>query len=74
MARERSSKHKHPLVGDEVGVRVGRNIRRARIIEDRGNLGVGGRRLVRVVIEEAEDAAADGVEFELPEERLEALS
>jgi hypothetical protein len=43
-------------VGDEVNVRLGETVWRARIVEDRGAIGVKGRRLLRVrLLVEPED-------------------
>ncbi len=57
-----------PNVGDEVNVRLGDTIWRVRIIEDRGNIGVGGRRILRV---KPLGTDADPQEtFEVPEEYI----
>jgi len=45
---------------------MGSEIGRARVIEDRGNLGVRGRRIVRVEM----DSGGSPVRFELPAEQL----
>ena len=59
-----------PKVGALVGVRMGAEVKRARVIEDRGNIGAGGRRIVRVELEQdpIDDDAA--TRFERPVERL----
>lgn len=44
----------------------------ATVVEDRGPIGVGGRRLVRVRV--ALDAASDPLDFEVPAEDLRPLS
>lgn len=41
-----------PKVGSFVGVRMGAEVKRARVIEDRGNIGAGGRRIVRLELEQ----------------------
>jgi hypothetical protein len=48
---QNAPKSKEPKVGSIVGVRMGATLRRARIIEDRGNLGGRGRRLVRIELD-----------------------
>ncbi|MHB1539061.1 MAG: hypothetical protein ACYCUM_11325 [Solirubrobacteraceae bacterium] len=58
-------------VGSIVGVRMGATIKRARVIEDRGNIGVGGRRIVRVELEpDPEVSGGEPFRFERPVERL----
>jgi len=57
-----------PKVGSIVGVRTaGGKVIRARVIEDRGNLGVNGRRIVRL---EVDVTYSDPVRFERPVELL----
>jgi hypothetical protein len=51
-------------VGDRVSFRFAGQKRIARIIEDRGNIGVGGRRLIRVVFVRPHEQF--GEPFELP--------
>jgi hypothetical protein len=57
-----------PHVGSEVVVELGADTRRARVVEDRGNLGVGGRRILRVAL--IGDDGDENVEFEVPAEAL----
>jgi hypothetical protein len=58
--------------GTPVGVNLGVRIIRGRIVEDRGEIGVNGRRLVRV---EIPISGTDEVRvFEVPAEELVALS
>lgn len=47
----RVSKVKHPKIGDRVGIEMPGRIRGATVIEDRGNLGVGGARIVRLDVD-----------------------
>jgi len=57
-----------PKVGSIVGVRTaGGKVIRARVIEDRGNLGDNGRRIVRL---EVDVTYSDPVRFERPVELL----
>ena len=55
-------------VGDRVKVRFGDGLARARIVEDRGNIGVGGRRIVRIKLA-MEEPEVD-MSFEVPAEEL----
>jgi hypothetical protein len=64
----RTQRRAAPKVGSIVGVRMGAEVSRARVIEDRGNLGVGGRRLVRVEMDP--EFGGEPVRFELPAEWL----
>jgi hypothetical protein len=66
-------KQQAPLfhVGDWVAFHFGSGKVAARVIEDRGGIGVGGRRLYRVDLDEAPDG---GSAFEVPENELEATS
>jgi hypothetical protein len=57
-----------PKVGSIVGVRMGAKIVPARVIEDRGNLGVGGRRILRLEIES--EFGGEPWRFERPAEWL----
>lgn len=57
-------------VGSIVGVRMGEVVKRARVIEDRGNIGVGGRRIVRLELEGDPELDGEPVRFERPVERL----
>ncbi len=57
-----------PQVGDEVNVRLGETIWRVRIIEDRGNIGVGARRILRVKPLSTDADPQDT--FEVPEEYI----
>jgi hypothetical protein len=59
-------------VGDQVKFKEGPARWRARVVEDRGNLGVGGRRIMRVVV--VSDGTDDPVEFELSEDHLELVN
>ncbi len=59
-----------PKVGSIVGVRMGREIKRARVIEDRGNIGAGGRRIVRVEIDPNPSFDDEPTRFERPVEWL----
>ncbi|HEY8666872.1 MAG TPA: hypothetical protein VIL86_09415 [Tepidisphaeraceae bacterium] len=56
-------------LGDEAEVRLGATVWRALVVEDRGHLGVGGRRLWRVqLLAEAQDPP---LFVEVPEEDME---
>jgi hypothetical protein len=58
-------------VGDRVRYRTVGGGFRAEVIEDRGHLGVGGRRMLQIrTLSEVEGA---GVEFPVPEEELELM-
>lgn len=59
-----------PKVGLIVGVRMGSEVKRARVIEDRGNLGAGGRRIVRVEIDPDPSFDDEPMRFERPVEWL----
>jgi hypothetical protein len=59
-----------PKVGAFVGIRMGAEVKRARVIEDRGNIGVGGRRLVRLELEQDLIDGDEPIRFERPVERL----
>jgi len=66
----RSPRRLMPKIGSYVGVRVGGSVKRARVIEDRGNIGVGGRRIVRVEFEPDAELDGEPVRFEQPVEWL----
>src|ERR1041385_1528392 len=53
-------------VGSRVGVRFGDEVRPAEVIEDRGGLGPGGERLLRVRLEMPVDAQDEAFEIEVP--------
>lgn len=55
-------------VGDKVKVRFGAGLSTAKIVEDRGPIGVNGRRLVRVQLANS-DADPEST-FEVPEEEV----
>jgi hypothetical protein len=55
-------------VGDRVGLRLGVSDVSARIVEDRGHIGVNGRQLIRVELEGPPNE--DRLEFELPAEEV----
>lgn len=57
-------------IGDAVGVLLGGVVVRAIIIEDRGNLGPGNSRIVRVETTPTENDAVDVARFEVPETAL----
>lgn len=59
----------HP--GDQVSFSVGRSVFLAHVIEDRGNLGIGGRQIVR--IEVLPDADEEPRRFEMPAEELQPI-
>lgn len=59
-----------PKVGSVVGVRMGAAVRPARVIEDRGNIGAGGRRIVRVEIDPGSALDDEPMRFERPVEWL----
>ena len=61
-----ATRAKAARVGDKVTFKVGTRRLRGQVIEDRGTLGVAGRRLVRVRVGRADDAS----EFELPADEL----
>lgn len=63
-----SSRKKTLRVGARVSLRFGRSSVRGTIIEDRGPLGVGGRRLWRVRLEMSD--VAEPIEIEVPESDL----
>jgi len=57
-------------VGDAVRVRLGARDIDATVVEDRGTIGIGGRNLVRVRVELADE----GLEFELPADEVSRTS
>lgn len=62
--------HQQLQEGDRVTFRVGHTVFHARVVEDRGPLGVGGRQLVRVEVLEDEDTDEAPRRFEMPAEEL----
>ena len=52
--------------GDRVTFSIGPSVFHARVIEDRGHLGVGGRQLVRIEVEPDEDTDEEPRRFEMP--------
>jgi hypothetical protein len=62
---------KKPKVGDKASVKLGGTVWRVRIIEDRGLLGVGGRRIFRVK-PVSKDSDPEQT-FEVPEEYITAV-
>ncbi len=61
-------------VGDRVVIATHPSTPLAKVIEDRGNLGVGGRRLVRIRLLPEEHDPEDDVELEIAEEDLRPAS
>jgi len=57
-----------PAVGSRVKLLWGEHPVEAEVIEDRGNLGVGGRRLLRIRLALNPGDVAEPVEFEMPAE------
>lgn len=53
-------------VGSDVGVRFGNEVRPAEVIEDRGSLGPGGEKLLRVRLKMPADAEDEAFEIEVP--------
>lgn len=70
MNGHRRQRRATPKVGAIVGVRMGAVVKRARVIEDRGNIGVGGRRIVRVEIDPDPAFEEEPTRFERPVEWL----
>lgn len=66
----RGQPHQAPKVGSIVGVRMGSQVKRARVIEDRGNIGARGRRIVRVELEPDPSFDEEPISFERPVEWL----
>ena len=58
-------------VGDTVKFTLAGVVRTARVIEDRGPIGVGGRQLLRVEIVDP-DLGDDAPRFEIPAEQVQA--
>lgn len=56
-------------VGDEIMLPIGRNLLPGRVVEDRGNLGPNGERIMRVEVDLGEGVAPS--EYEVPEAALE---
>jgi hypothetical protein len=64
-------KRNHALrPGDRVRYQVGSTTFHGRVIEDRGNLGVGGRQIVRIEVVPASELDGEIRRFEMPAERL----
>ncbi len=57
-------------LGDQVGVRLAGRVLPAVIIEDRGDLGPGGSRLVRVELKRPRNPDAEREQFEVPAQAL----
>lgn len=68
--RHRKQRAAAPEVGSIVGIRMGGKVKPARVIEDRGNIGAGGRRLVRIELPPDPEFGGEPVRFERPVERL----
>jgi hypothetical protein len=67
MAQKQASKHRAALkVGQRVVVRVGGQTIRGVLIEDRGTIGVGGRRLWRIRRDDGHNGEEAPREFEMP--------
>jgi hypothetical protein len=60
-------------VGDKVTFRVGKREREAKVVEDRGPLGVGGKRVMRVALI-GSHPSEDTIEFELAEDLLKVVA
>ncbi|MCA9631231.1 MAG: hypothetical protein KC766_26395 [Myxococcales bacterium] len=56
--------------GDRVAFTIGRSTFHARVIEDRGHIGVGGRQIVRIELLPDDDAGDEPRRFEMPPEDL----
>lgn len=56
-------------VGQQVLLPIGRNRLHGRVVEDRGNLGVRGERILRVQVDQGDDVPPS--EYEVPEGELE---
>jgi hypothetical protein len=56
--------------GDRVRFQIGRSTFHARVIEDRGHLGVGGRQIVRIEVVPASPLDGHVEQFEMPAEDL----
>ena len=64
-----------PAVGELVCFELGRHLVRGVVIEDRGPIGVGGRRILRVRIEPDEGTRDEvGREIELPQEEVRGVA
>jgi hypothetical protein len=57
-------------VGEKVGVRLAGRVLPAVIIEDRGDLGPGGSRLLRVELKPKNDTSGEREQFEVPAQAL----
>ena len=60
-------------VGDLVRVHLAGAIYTARVVEDRGRIGVGGRRLLRIELQDREEGE-EAPRFEVPAEQVEAAA
>lgn len=58
-------------VGDLVRIRLAGTIYTARVVEDRGRIGVGGRRLLRIELLDGEEGE-EARRFEVPAAQVEA--
>lgn len=72
MPKISSRSNSTPLVGSRVKLRFGVNDVTATVIEDRGNIGVGGRRLLRVRLEIP--STNEPIELEVPAEDVKAVA
>lgn len=61
-------------VGDWVSFRYGMRGMKAQIIEDRGRLGLNGRRIYRLRIDRVDPTTGEPTSFEMPEDYLEATT
>lgn len=61
-------------VGDWVSFRDGLRGMKAQIIEDRGGLGLNGRRIYRLRIGQIDPTTGEPTSFEMPEDYLEATT
>lgn len=68
MSHASHGSRQEPKVGDKLRLRFGTRDVIATVIEDRGPIGVGGRRLVRVRV--VLDPSSDPLDFEVPAEDL----
>ncbi len=60
-------------VGDRVGLRIGARDLVADVVEDRGAIGVGGRRFVAIVVRPENGASGEAEKFDWPAEELTVL-
>lgn len=68
VARKRQ---RRPHVGDTVTFPYGAFVATGRVIEDRGNVGAGGRHILRVSVDVG--AEADPMQFEIPADTIESI-